>query len=106
MKYPGEAAMTESGEARPEVAAISHKTPLWATLTATVFGIGRLRPGPGTWGSLVTVLLWAALAHSLAPGRRAPVAIALALAITLIGIAAATRVARGSGLKRSAVRGD
>ena len=29
--------------------------PLWATLTATFLGIGRLHPGPGTWGSAATV---------------------------------------------------
>ena len=75
------------------------RTPLWATLVATFFGIGRLRPGPGTWGSAATVLLWAALAHALAPSLRTPVAIALAVAVTLIGIPAATQVARGSGIK-------
>ena len=74
-------------------------TPLWASLIATFFGIGRLRPGPGTWGSLATVLLWAALAHTIAPSLRTPVAIALAVLVTLIGIPAATRVARGSGVK-------
>jgi phosphatidylglycerophosphatase A len=83
----------------PALAGASRRTPLWATLVATFFGIGRLRPGPGTWGSAATVLLWAALAHALAPGLRTPVAIALAAAVTLIGIPAATRVARGSGIK-------
>jgi phosphatidylglycerophosphatase A len=75
------------------------RTPTWATLVATFFGIGRLRPGPGTWGSAATVLLWAALAHALALAMRMPVAIALAIAVTLIGIPAATLVARGSGRK-------
>jgi phosphatidylglycerophosphatase A len=75
------------------------RTPLWATLVATVFGVGRLRPGPGTWGSAVTVGLWAALAHALAPSLRTPVAITLAVLVTLIGIPAATRVARGFGAK-------
>jgi phosphatidylglycerophosphatase A len=74
-------------------------TPLWATLVATFFGIGRLRPGPGTWGSAATVLIWAALCRALAPDFRTPLAIALALLVTLIGIPAATRVARGSGIK-------
>jgi phosphatidylglycerophosphatase A len=75
------------------------RTPLWATLVATFFGIGRLRPGPGTWGSAATVLIWAALAHRLAPSLRMPAAIALAVLVTLIGIPAATQVARGSGTK-------
>ena len=74
-------------------------TPPWATVVATFFGIGRLRPGPGSWGSAVTVLLWASLAHVVAPSWRAPLAIGLAVVVTLIGIPAATRVARGSGTK-------
>jgi phosphatidylglycerophosphatase A len=73
--------------------------PLWATLTATFFGIGRLHPGPGTWGSAVTVLLWAALARALNPALRLPVVIALAALAILIGIPAATRVARASAAK-------
>ena len=73
--------------------------PLWATLTATFFGIGHMRPGPGTWASAATMLLWAALAHSLPPSARIPVAIALAIIVTVIGIPAATRVARASGKK-------
>jgi phosphatidylglycerophosphatase A len=43
--------------------------------------------------------LWAALAYAIAPALRTPTAIALAIAVTLIGIPAATRVARGSGMK-------
>jgi phosphatidylglycerophosphatase A len=77
----------------------SPPAPLWATLTATFFGIGHMRPGPGTWASAATMLLWAALAHSLPPAARIPVAIALAIIVTVIGIPAATRVARASGKK-------
>lgn len=73
--------------------------PVWAILTATFFGIGRLRPGPGTWGSAATVLLWAALASQLSQTLRTPTVVALALAITLIGIAAATQVSRASAIK-------
>ncbi len=75
------------------------RTPLWAMLVGTFFGVGRMQPGPGTWASAATVLLWAALAHAFAPSLRTPVAITLAAMITLIGIAAATRVARGSGIR-------
>lgn len=75
------------------------KSPSWASLLATFFGVGRLRPGPGTWGSAITVLLWAVLAYGLNASLRTPVAIALALLVTLIGIPAATRVVRASGLK-------
>jgi len=73
--------------------------PLWATLVATFFGVGRLRPGPGSWGSAATVILWTVLAYGMTPSLRTPVAIALALLVTLIGIPAATQVARASGVK-------
>ena len=73
--------------------------PLWATLVATFFGTGRLKPGPGTWGSLATVLLWA-LASSQIPEASLPWATLIAAAaVTIIGIPAATLVARSSGLK-------
>jgi phosphatidylglycerophosphatase A len=82
----------------PAVAGASRpRAPLWATLIATFFGIGRLHPGPGTWGSAATILLWAALAYVLPPTLRMPVVIALATLVTLIGIPAATRVARATG---------
>jgi len=80
-------------------AAGASRAPLWATLVGTFLGIGRMRPGPGTWGSAATMLLWAALAYNLAPWSRAPVAIGVAAMVTLIGIPAATRVARGAGTK-------
>jgi phosphatidylglycerophosphatase A len=82
-----------------QAAAATRQTPRWATLIATFLGIGQLRPGPGTWGSLATVLLWAALARAIAPSLHTPVAIVLAVLVTLIGIPAATAVARGSGKK-------
>jgi len=96
VKYPATMEPDRKADVPP---ASSPHAPLGATLVATFFGVGRLRPGPGSWGSLITVLLWAALAYGLAPSLRTPVAIALALLVTLIGIPAATRVARASGLK-------
>jgi len=93
------AELDASASLSPTVPELRASTPRWATLVATVFGIGRLRPGPGTWGSLATVLLWARLASVVAPELRTPVAVALALLVTLVGIPAATRVARGSGAK-------
>src|SRR5713226_437684 len=73
--------------------------PLWATLVATFFGTGRLKPGPGTWGSLATVLVWALASSRIPVANRAWATIIAAAAVTLIGIPAATRVARSSGLK-------
>jgi phosphatidylglycerophosphatase A len=61
--------------------------------------VGRLRPGPGSWASAATVLLWAAGAHFAALSLRGPLAIALAVLLTLIGIPAATQVSRASALK-------
>ena len=75
------------------------RAPLWATLIATFFGIGRMHPGPGTWASTAAVVLWAAVSYKLAPSLRTSVAIALAVLVTLIGIPAATRVARASATK-------
>ena len=45
------------------------------------------------------MVLWAVLARFLPPSSRVPVEIAVALAVTLIGIPAATSVARGLGSK-------
>jgi phosphatidylglycerophosphatase A len=74
-------------------------TPLWATLVATFFGIGRIKPGPGTWASVATVIVWTLASWQIpAPYRIAATLIAAAL-ITLVGIPAATRVSRGSGIK-------
>jgi len=89
-----------SAGAPPAVAGASRpRAPFWATVVATFFGIGHLHPGPGTWGSAATVVIWAAVAHELPSKLQAPVAIALAVLVTLIGIPAATRVARAAGGK-------
>lgn len=70
--------------------------PLWATLTASFFYIGELKPGPGTWGSAATVLLWFAASHWIAPHWQPWAAIFLAVTVICIGIPAATRVAQAS----------
>ena len=91
--------MSEQRSAGVPTAVPPSSCPLWATLIATFFGIGRMRPGPGTWGSAAAMLLWAALAHLLPTPLRTPVVIALAAFVTLIGIPAATRIARSCGRK-------
>jgi phosphatidylglycerophosphatase A len=83
----------------PESAGTRPRTPLWATLVATFFGIGRLKPGPGTWASIATVILWALASFEIAPASRTWATIVAAAVVTAIGIPAATRVARGSGVK-------
>lgn len=71
----------------------------WAWAVATFFGAGYLRPGPGTYGSVAAVLLWLAAAHwvRLTPTQLALATLGAALVATLVGIAAATRVAREAG---------
>jgi phosphatidylglycerophosphatase A len=73
--------------------------PLWATLVATFFGVGRLKPGPGTWGSVATVVVWAITARWIPESSLTFAAITAAALVTMIGIPAATSVARASGLK-------
>jgi phosphatidylglycerophosphatase A len=82
----------KSREAVPEAT-------LWARLVATFFGIGYLRPGPGTWASAATVLLWWALTRWLPLAWQPWAAVGLAAITVLIGIPAATRSARASHLK-------
>jgi phosphatidylglycerophosphatase A len=77
----------------------SATAPLWATLTATFFGIGKMHPGPGTWGSAATVILWFAIAHALNRSMQTPATILAAIFVILIGIPAATRVARAHASK-------
>ena len=72
---------------------------IWAWKVATFFGIGYLKPGPGTWGSVAAVLLWATFAFTLHPSA---LTLTLALLIgivvaTALGIPAATIVERESG---------
>jgi phosphatidylglycerophosphatase A len=82
-----------------EPASLSSTAPRWATLVATFFGAGRLRPGPGTWGALATALLWWLLASHLSPSARIPVILILIVIVVAIGIPASTLEARGCGKK-------
>jgi len=84
----------------PAVAGVSRPhAPLWATLVATFFGAGRLQPGPGTWGSLATVVVWALASSQIPSPNRTSATILAAFAATIIGIPAATLVARSSALQ-------
>jgi phosphatidylglycerophosphatase A len=75
------------------------KAPLWATLVATFFGAGKMRPGPGTWGSAATVLLWWLVTREVPTMWQPWTAAALALFAVAIGIPAATIVARAASSK-------
>ncbi len=73
--------------------------PRWATLTATFFGIGLLKPGPGSWTSAVTVLLWWLLTRGLPIWMQPSTAIVLAVIAVAIGIPAATQLSRSTSLE-------
>ena len=73
--------------------------PLWAHLTATFFGVGYLKPGPGTWGSLTTVLLWALVSSRFPNEMRVWATLGAAIVVTAIGIPAATLIARAYAQK-------
>jgi phosphatidylglycerophosphatase A len=74
------------------------RTP-WAWTVATFFGAGLGKPGPGTWGSIAAVLIWAAVAWGLHPPPLGLLVFLLAgivLSIAL-GVPAATIAAREAG---------
>jgi phosphatidylglycerophosphatase A len=78
--------------------ASAHKT-FWAWSVATFFGAGLGKPGPGTWGSVAAVLLWAAYAWGFHPAPQqllTTLAVGIILSIA-VGVPAATIAARESG---------
>jgi phosphatidylglycerophosphatase A len=77
----------------------SEKKTFWAFAVATFFGAGYGKPGPGTWGSVAAVLLWAGVAWSFHPAPQTLLLVLLAgIALTLVlGIPASTIAARESG---------
>jgi phosphatidylglycerophosphatase A len=68
--------------------------PTWATLVATFLGIGRCKPGPGTWGSAAAVLLCWLLTHLVVPQWQTLSIVSLAALSIAIGIPAATSISR------------
>jgi phosphatidylglycerophosphatase A len=78
---------------------LTQKRTFWAWSVATFFGAGFGTPGPGTWGSVAAVLLWAAYAKLAHPTPHT-LLIALLIGIVLsiaLGVPAATIAARESG---------
>ncbi len=91
---PDETARKPASEMLPA----ARKT-LWAWAIATSFGAGLGKPGPGTWGSVAAVLVWAGFAWLAHP---APATLLLALCAGIIlsialGVPAATIAAQESG---------
>jgi phosphatidylglycerophosphatase A len=74
---------------------------LWAWAVATFFGAGLLKPGPGTWGSIAALLLWAAFALGTHPSPWTLVWVLICgiLLSIALGVPAATIAARESGRK-------
>lgn len=73
----------------------------WAFAVATFFGAGRLKPGPGTWGSVAAVILWAIAArveHFAPHPLLATLVAGIALAL-VVGVPASTIAARESGVE-------
>jgi len=92
--------MTTSRSSEDSSSAVPHlPAPRWATVVATFFGVGRLWPGPGSWASAVTVLVWWILTRGITPNWQPWAALLLAALAVLAGIPAATRVARATALK-------
>jgi phosphatidylglycerophosphatase A len=83
--------------AEPAVAPRSVLAPNWAWFVATFLGAGKLRPGPGTWGSLAALGLWNIAAPILPPGLRTPAALLGAAFTFCVGAPAGARVARQLG---------
>jgi phosphatidylglycerophosphatase A len=101
---------------RPSAVPATGKRTLWAWAVGTFFGVGLLKPGPGTWGSVAAMLLWKWAQPifdgvSIYPAANLTlrqeyllvltvngvVTLLAAIIATAIGIPAATRVARESG---------
>lgn len=68
-------------------------------LLATLFGVGHLQPGSGTWASALTVLLWWLAGRWIAAAWLLPVAVIASAVFTLLGIPVSATAARESGQK-------
>ncbi len=89
--------MKTDGPAVVKVEGRQHTT--WAFVVATFFGAGYGKPGPGTWGSVAAMLLWAAyawLAHPTAHEMMAALVVGIVVSIA-VGVPAATIAAREVG---------
>ncbi|HEY3706929.1 MAG TPA: phosphatidylglycerophosphatase A [Terracidiphilus sp.] len=83
----------------PRAVAPPTRKTLWAWAVATFFGAGLGKPGPGTWGSVAALLLWAALAIGAhAPASTLLFALIAGIVLSIAtGVPAATIAARESG---------
>ncbi|HLO68158.1 MAG TPA: phosphatidylglycerophosphatase A [Holophaga sp.] len=76
--------------------------PRWAWWVATGFGSGRIRPAPGTWGSLAALAAWclpARAALAAPPWAGELLFLALPLLMTWVAVEASDRVVLETGTK-------
>src|SRR5258708_37084816 len=66
-------------------------------LIATFFGVGFLKPGPGTYASAVTVVCWWGASRFIAPAWLLPVAVVASGAITPAGLPPSPVAGPGNG---------
>jgi len=73
----------------------------WAWVVGTFFGVGYMKPGPGTYASVATVLIWWVAAHAFHVGLHNLSALTFLamVVVTTVGIPASTIVAKQSTLK-------
>ncbi len=91
--------MTTESPAQNQIQNQNSTKSRWAFAISTFFGVGYLKPGPGTWASIAAVLLWAAAAWGLHLSQLSLnilLAAGIVLAVT-VGVPAATVAAREAG---------
>jgi len=73
----------------------------WAWVVGTFLGVGYMKPGPGTYASVATVVIWWGAAHGLhiGPHNLSALTFLAMIVVTAIGIPASTKVAIEAGRK-------
>jgi len=68
----------------------------WAWAVGTFLGVGYMKPGPGTYASVATVVIWWGAAHGfhIGPHNLSALTFLAMLVVTGVGIPASTIVAR------------
>jgi len=75
------------------------RLPIWANLVATACHVGHIKPGPGTWGSAIGVVLWLLTETMVGESWRFLAVFGIAVVLTVLGIRASTLVARATGIE-------
>jgi phosphatidylglycerophosphatase A len=91
--------MVERVESAADSSVQTMRRTRWAWLVSTFFGVGWLKPGPGTYASAVAAGIWVAVAHMTSFGMEnlAFATLIAAVMATAIGIPASTIVAGEAG---------